>query len=115
MAATGATILLFISMVLDLILGSLIGYVIIRKGKRMATFIDTFVALPLGVPGVLLGIGLILGFSRGPLVLVGTSSILIVAYFVRRLPHPVRTVSAILAQVDENIEEASVNPGVPPT
>jgi len=102
------------SMVLDLILGSLIGYVIIRKGKRMATFIDAFVALPLGVPGVLLGIGLILGFSRGPLVLVGTSSILIVAYFVRRLPHPVRTVSAILAQVDENIEEASVNLGVPP-
>jgi len=102
------------SMVLDLILGSLIGYVIIRKGKRMATFIDAFVALPLGVPGVLLGIGLILGFSRGPLVLVGTASILVVAYFVRRLPHPVRTVSAILAQVDENIEEASVNLGVPP-
>ncbi len=102
------------SMVLDLILGSLIGYVIVRKGKRMATFIDAFVALPLGVPGVLLGIGLILGFSRGPLVLVGTASILVVAYFVRRLPHPVRTVSAILAQVDENIEEASVNLGVPP-
>jgi len=102
------------SMILDLTLGSLIGYVIIRKGKRMATFIDAFVALPLGVPGVLLGIGLILGFSRGPLVLVGTASILIVAYFVRRLPHPVRTVSAILAQVDENIEEASVNLGVPP-
>jgi len=102
------------SMILDLTLGSLIGYVIIRKGKKMATFIDAFVALPLGVPGVLLGIGLILGFSRGPIVLVGTASILIVAYFVRRLPHPVRTVSAILAQVDENIEEASVNLGVPP-
>ncbi len=107
-------ILATISMILDLILGSLIGYVIVRKGKRMATFIDAFVALPLGVPGVLLGIGLILGFSRGPIILVGTSSILIVAYFVRRLPHPVRTVSAILAQVDENIEEASVNLGVPP-
>ena len=103
-----------VSMILDLILGSLLGYVIIRKGKKMATFLDAFVALPLGVPGVLLGIGLILGFSRGPLVLVGTSSILIVAYFVRRLPHPVRTVSAILAQVDESIEEASVNLGVPP-
>lgn len=107
-------ILATISMIFDLILGSLLGYVIIRKGKKLATFIDAFVALPLGVPGVLLGIGLILGFSRGPLVLVGTASILIVAYFVRRLPHPVRTVSAILAQVDENIEEASVNMGVPP-
>ncbi|MEE8440685.1 MAG: ABC transporter permease subunit, partial [Spirochaetia bacterium] len=107
-------ILATVSMILDVILGSLIGYVIVRKGKRLATFLDAFVALPLGIPGVLLGIGLILGFSQSPLVLVGTASILMVAYFVRRLPHPVRTVSAILAQVDPNLEEASVNLGVPP-
>ncbi len=102
------------SMILDLVLGSLLGYVIVRKGKRLATFIDAFSALPLGIPGVLLGIGLILAFSHKPMVLIGTGWILIVAYFVRRLPHPVRTVSAILSQVNPNVEEASVNLGVPP-
>lgn len=71
-------------------------------------------SLPLGIPGVLLGIGLILAYSKGPLVLTGTGTILIIAYFVRRLPHPVRTVSSILAQVNPHVEEASVNLGVPP-
>ncbi len=103
------------SMILDLLLGALLGYVIVRKGRRLATFLDAFVALPLGIPGVLLGIGLILAYSRGPLILVGTGAILVVAYFVRRLPHPVRTVSAILAQVDPSVEEASINLGAPPS
>ncbi len=102
------------SMILDLILGSLLGYVIVRKGRKLATFIDAFSSLPLGIPGVLLGIGMILAFSKRPLVLIGTGWILVIAYFVRRLPHPVRTVSAILSQVDKNVEEASVNLGVPP-
>ena len=103
-----------VSMILDLLLGSLIGYVIVRKGKTLATFLDALVSLPLGIPGVLLGIGLILAYSKGPLVLTGTGTILIIAYFVRRLPHPVRTVSSILAQVNPNVEEASVNLGIPP-
>ncbi len=103
-----------VSTILDLLLGAFLGYIIVRKGRKLATFIDAFSSLPLGIPGVLLGIGLIIAFSKGPLVLIGTSYIIIVAYFVRRLPYPVRNVSAILAQVDQNIEEASINLGVPP-
>ncbi len=103
-----------VSMVFDLLLGSLIGYVIVRKGKTLATFLDAWVSLPLGIPGVLLGIGLILAYSKGPLILTGSGAILMIAYFVRRLPHPVRTVSSILAQVNPNVEEASVNLGIPP-
>ena len=103
-----------ISMIMDLLLGSLIGYVIVRKGKKLATFMDAFVSLPLGIPGVLMGIGLIMSYSKSPLILTGTGAILVIAYYVRRLPHPVRTVSAILSQVDPNIEEASVNLGSPP-
>lgn len=102
------------SMIMDLLLGSLIGYIIVRKGKKLATFMDAFISLPLGIPGVLLGIGLVMSYSKGPLILTGTGAIIVVAYYVRRLPHPVRTVSAILSQVDPNIEEASVNLGVPP-
>ena len=102
------------SMVLDLLLGSLLGYVVVRKGRKIATFIDAFAALPLGIPGVLFGIGLVLAFSKQPLVLIGTAWIIIIAYFVRRLPYPVRTVSAILSQVNPNVEEASVNLGVKP-
>ncbi len=111
---TNSYILATTATVFDLLLGSLLGYVIVRKGKKLATFIDAFSSLPLGIPGVLLGIGMILAFSKRPLVLIGTGWILIVAYFVRRLPHPVRTVSAILSQVNKNVEEASVNLGVPP-
>ena len=66
------------------------------------------------VAGTVLGIGLVMAFSSGFLILTGTWLIMVLAYMVRKLPFSVRSSGAILHQIDPSLEEASINLGVPP-
>jgi len=102
-AAAGATLI-----------GVPIGYVIVRRRSRLSALLDAVATAPFAVAGTVLGIGLILAFGHGYLILTGTALIMIVAYIVRRLPFAVRSASAILHQIDPSLEEASINLGVAP-
>ena len=103
LAAIGATLI-----------GVPIGYVIVRHRSGLATLLDVIATSPFAVAGTVLGIGLVMAFSSGFLILTGTSLIMVLAYMVRRLPFSVRSSSAILHQIDPSLEEASINLGVPP-
>ncbi|HKM23237.1 MAG TPA: ABC transporter permease subunit, partial [Erysipelothrix sp.] len=46
--------------------------------------------------------------------LIGTPTILIIAYVIRKMPYTVRSSSAILMQIDQSVEEASISLGVSP-
>lgn len=96
------------------LLGVPIGYVIHRSRTRLAALLDIVATMPFAVAGTILGIGLIISFNSGWLVLTGGWLILVIAYVVRKLPFSVRTSSAILHQIDPSLEEASINLGVPP-
>jgi iron(III) transport system permease protein len=102
-AAAGATLI-----------GVPIGYVIVRRRSRLSAALDAVATAPFAVAGTVLGIGLILAFGHGYLILTGTALIMIVAYVVRKLPFSVRAASAILHQIDPSLEEASINLGVAP-
>jgi iron(III) transport system permease protein len=102
-AAAGATLI-----------GVPIGYVIVRRRSRLSALLDLVATAPFAVAGTVLGIGLILAFGHGPLILTGTALIMIIAYMVRKLPFSVRAASAILHQIDPSLEEASINLGVAP-
>jgi len=58
--------------------------------------------------------GLIIAFNRKPMILVGTSAIMIISYVIRKLPYTVRSGTAFLYQMDPFVEEASINLGVSP-
>ena len=94
--------------------GALIGYVIVRRPGRIAALLDTMSMVPYAVAGVVLGVALSLAFGGPPFLLAGTGAILVLAYFIRRLPYSVRSVSGMLQQVGVQTEEASINLGVPP-
>lgn len=94
--------------------GALIGYVVSRGRGRLVAAIDTMSMVPFAVAGVVLGIALALTFGGSPFFLGGTAAILILAYFIRRLPYTVRSVSSLLHQVGVQQEEASVNLGASP-
>lgn len=108
--------LLFVSAatLLCVAVGSVIGYVVSRGRGRLVAAIDTMSMVPFAVAGVVLGIALALTFGGAPFFLGGTAAILILAYFIRRLPYTVRSVSSMLHQVGVQQEEASVNLGAPP-
>lgn len=97
-----------------LIIGIPIGYVVTRFRSRATAAIDVVATSPFAVAGTVLGIGLVLTYGGGYLILTGSATIMIIAYMVRKLPFSVRSAGAILHQIDPSLEEASVNLGVPP-
>jgi iron(III) transport system permease protein len=103
LAACGATLI-----------GVPIGYFVVRHRSRLSALIDIVATSPFAVAGTVLGIGLVMAYNSGFLILTGTWLILVLAYMVRKLPFTVRSASAILHQIDPSLEEASINLGVPP-
>ncbi len=94
--------------------GALVGYVVARRRGRMAGALDAFSMIPYAVAGVVMGIAIAIAFGGKPFFLGGTAAILVIVYFIRRLPYSIRSVSGMLGQMGTQAEEASINLGVPP-
>ncbi|WP_287819650.1 ABC transporter permease subunit, partial [Achromobacter sp.] len=74
-----------------------------------AAVIDALALLPAALPGVVVGVGLILAWNQPfwPASPYGTWGILLLSYTSLLLPYPVRYVSAALAQLGANLEAAA--------
>jgi iron(III) transport system permease protein len=96
------------------LLGVPIGYVLTRFRSALSHLLDVIAMMPFAVAGTVLGIGLVIAYNSGMVVLTGGPAILVLAYMVRKLPFNVRASSAILHQLDPSLEEASINLGVSP-
>ena len=119
---------------INLLLGVLIGYVIVRSKVRGRWLIDSLSMMPLAVPGLVMAFGYVamsLRWPFGPDIsifgmtipspfagwvdIVGINPnpvpLLIIAYAVRRLPYIVRATVAGLEQTSGELEEAAVNLG----
>lgn len=114
LALRNSLFFIFVSTVLCVVAGTLMGYVVARRKGRVTALIDTLSMTPYAVAGVVLGVALSISFGGSPFFLSGTALILIMSFFIRRLPYSVRSVSGLLYQMGPHTEEASVNLGVPP-
>jgi len=94
--------------------GTLLGFVVARRRTIAVKVLDPLLMIPYIVPCTVLGIGYIVAFNRKPILLIGTATIVIMTYFIRRLPYSVRSASSILKQIDPALEEAGINLGSPP-
>jgi iron(III) transport system permease protein len=103
-----------IAALLITIAASLISYVIVRRETRAAGAIDFLMMVPYLVPGVVMAIGFVTTFRTGPLGGLGAGTMLILLYFIRRLPYGVRSTTSSLRQVKPSTEEAAINLGAPP-
>ncbi len=103
-----------LSVILDVLLGVLVAYLLARRRSRTHAVLDSLIMLAYAIPGTVVGVGLIVVYNRPPVILTGTWIILLVSYFIRHLPYPVRACTALLQQIDVRVEEASVSLGVPP-
>jgi iron(III) transport system permease protein len=96
------------------VFGTMIGYIIVRRPGRISGFLDTIIMFSFAVPGIVLGVGLVVTYHHPPFAMTGTALILILAYFIRRLPFSVRSSVGMLQQLSRDTEEASVNLGAGP-
>ncbi len=87
--------------------GLLIAYLDLRTAFVGRRALDALSLVPLGLPGIVLSVGLIQAWIRPPLVLYGTAWILLVAYVARFVPFAVRAADTSLRQLDPALEEAA--------
>jgi len=93
------------------VVGTLLAYISVRRALRFRWVLDLTVMLPFILPGIIVGVAILTGFSSGPVVLSGTLAILIIGYFIRRMPYVFRSTTASLAQIDRAMEDASAVTG----
>ncbi len=99
------------------VLSMIIAYLVVKKKFRGRGFIEFTSMLAMAVPGTVLGVGFIRGYSNGLFHsgvmqgLYGTSAILIIAFVVRSLPTGTRSGISALRQIDKSIEESATDLG----
>jgi iron(III) transport system permease protein len=84
-----------------------IAYVTARqavKGHRVLGFLAT---APIAIPGIVLGVGLFLSYTRPPFVLYGTLWILLIAFVTIALPSAYQQLQAAFRTIHPELEDAS--------
>lgn len=90
-----------------IVFGAVMAYATVR-GRAVAKWaVDLTIMLPFVLPGLVVGVAYLAAFNDRPLLLTGTATILVLAYFTRRVAFVFRSASAAVAQIDPKIEEAS--------
>lgn len=92
---------------IGVMLGLLCSYFTLRMRPKGHAWLDFAVVLPFGVPGIVLGLGLLWAYAFLPLPLYGTIIVIIVAFITRFLPYATETVGGQMVQIDRSLEEAA--------
>lgn len=98
-------------MVIIIVIAVLIAYLVVRRNNILNNTINTISMLPYIMPGAVIGISLIVSFSKYPFILTGTLLIMIIALVIRRIPFTSRSATAKMMQIPESIEEAAISLG----
>jgi iron(III) transport system permease protein len=92
---------------LGTLLAVVISYVTARRavpGHRVLGFLAT---APVAIPGIVLGVGLFLSYTRPPLILYGTLWILLLAFLTISLPSAYQQLQAAFRTIHSELEDAS--------
>ena len=99
------------------LLSMIISYLVVKRNFKSKGFIEAVSMLAMAVPGTVLGIGYIRGFSAGVFRtgflqgLYGTGALLVIVFIVRSLPTGTRSGISALRQIDKSIEESAYDMG----
>jgi len=110
-------LLSLISAPITALLSMIISYLVVKRKFKAKGFIEAVSMLAMAVPGTVLGVGYIRGYSGGVFGtgflqgLYGTGAILIIVFIVRSLPTGTRSGISALRQIDKSIEESAYDMG----
>jgi iron(III) transport system permease protein len=101
LAVTGASI--------GVVLAVLQGYYLTRGNPRHRALVEILLSLPLGIPGIILGLGFLILALHTPLY--STLSIILIAYIARFLPFATRNVTAMFLAINPELEQSARTSG----
>ncbi|WJY38460.1 ABC transporter permease subunit [Streptomyces sp. P9-2B-2] len=85
-----------------------------KLGRRTRRLLDALFLLPVAVPSVVVGLSLLVAFSRPPFLLNGTPQIVILAHTVLVTAFAYQSVTAALARLDPAYEQSAAGLGARP-
>lgn len=80
-------------------------YYLNRGPRRARTLVDAILSLPLGIPGIILGLGFLILAIRTPLY--STLTIILIAYIARFFPLATRNLSAMFLAINPELEQSA--------
>ncbi len=96
MAATAATLIASVS-----------SYITQRQLVRGHKYLSFLATAPIGIPGIVLAVGLFVAYTQEPFLLYGTVWILLIAYLTKYMPLAFQTSNAGLMGIHTELEESS--------
>lgn len=90
------------------ILGASVAYMNNRlSGRSRPKVLDYLATIPLGLPGIVLAVALVLAWINVPVAVYGTFVIICIAATARFLPFGARSADSAIRQIDPSLEEAA--------
>ncbi|MGB7659706.1 MAG: iron ABC transporter permease, partial [Pseudolabrys sp.] len=90
---------------LTVIFTAVVAYIVHRTRVPGRSLLEYIVAIPIGTPGIVMGLGIMWAYITWPLW--GTVWILVLAYMTLFMPYGVRAMGATLVQIHPELEESS--------
>ena len=84
-----------------------IAWLVVRTRIAAREVIEYLVLLPISIPGIAFGVGVMLVWIRAPVPVYGTALIIVLAFVGRFTAYAVRSISASLIQVHPELEESA--------
>lgn len=88
-------------------LALVVAYLVARQVAHGARVLEFLATAPIAIPGIVLGVGLFLAYTRGPVVLYGTLWILFLGFLTIELPAAFQQLRAAFRSMHPELEEAS--------
>jgi iron(III) transport system permease protein len=89
------------------LIASICAYISQRQLVRGHRFLGFLATAPIGIPGIVLAVGLFAAYTKEPLLLYGTLWIMFLAYVTKYLPLAFQTSNAAIMSIHPELEESS--------
>jgi iron(III) transport system permease protein len=95
------------------VLTAIVAYVTLKSRIRGVWLLDVLVSLPIAVPSILMGVGILFWYLIAPLPfhLYGTLALLVIGFVTIGIPYGMRYASSGIAQIRDELEEAAAVSG----
>jgi iron(III) transport system permease protein len=110
-AMKNSIILATLTATVAMILTSLVAWIVYRSRLPGSWLLDFLAFIPITVPGIVMGMALILLYVAFPLPIYGTIWVLLIAYVTRYIPYGMRSASGSILQIHSELEEAASTSG----
>jgi iron(III) transport system permease protein len=110
-AMKNSVVLGIMSATAAMVLTSLVAWIVYKSRLPGAWILDFLAFVPITIPGIVLGMALILLYVAFPLPIYGTIWVLLIAYVTRFIPYGMRAASGSILQIHGELEEAAAASG----